>query len=209
MEDYKDMLVKTYDATVKEYVEHEFNNKTMEKHFQKFLELIPKKASILDVGCGPGQATKRFASQGHDLTGLDLSEKMIEHARKEVPNAKFLVKDIEEFETEEKFDGIWAAFVLIHLPREKHPQAIEKFYEMLKPGGILYLGMIEGQGEKLMQEPYNRKYKQWFVFVTKKEIESLLEKEFELIEYSVEKYDEEGDLFALSSTFARKKVITD
>ena len=205
MDKLKEMLVKTYDATVNEYVTHEFDNPSMEKHYKKFMSLIPKHASILDVGCGPGQATKRFADQGHDTTGIDLSKNMIEYARKKVPNAKFFVKDIEELKIGKKYNAIWAAFILVHIPREKHAHIIEKFYQILKPNGILYLGMIEGQGEKLMQEPYNRKYKQWFVFVTKKEIELYLENKFEIIEYSTNDFDEEGDIFTLSSTYARKK----
>lgn len=170
------------------------------------MSLIPKNSKILDAGCGPGQAAKRFAEKGHDATGIDLSRKMIEFAKQKAPNAKFLVMDLEELEIKEKFDGIWAAFVLVHIPREKHQKIINGFYTLLKPGGILYLGMIQGKGERLMEEPYNRNYKQWFVFVSKEEIEALLKKAgLELLKYSTEDFDEEGDNFILSSTFAKRK----
>ncbi|MFH0714911.1 MAG: class I SAM-dependent methyltransferase [Candidatus Diapherotrites archaeon] len=206
MEDTKKMLIETYDHTVKDYVAHEFDNPSMEKHYQKFLSLVPANAKILDAGCGPGNAAKRFAEKGHKVVGIDLSKKMIEFAKKKVKNAEFFVMDVENISLEEKFDAVWAAFVLLHLPREKHQKVLEKFSHLLKADGILYLGLIEGEGETIMAEPYNRKYKQYFVRVSKTEIEQKLARAgFEVVDYSTEEFDEEGDVFLLSSTFARKK----
>lgn len=201
----KDMLINTYNSTVKEYASHEFENSSMEKHYKKFLSLIPKKSKILDVGCGPGQASKKFADEGHEVIGIDLSEKMIEFAKEKIANAKFIVMDIEDIRIKERFDAIWAAFVLLHILRDKHKKIISKLFELLKPNGILYLGMIEGEGERIIPEPYNRKYKQFFVSVSKNEIKENLESVgFKLLKYSTEKFDEEGDVFSLSSTYAKK-----
>ena len=204
--DNKKMLIETYNATVKDYVSHEFENQVMEKHYEKFLALVPGNSKILDAGCGPGQAAKRFADAGHKVSGIDLSEKMIDFAKQKVLNAEFLVMDIENITLKEKFDAIWAAFVLIHIPREKHLAVIKKFHELLKPNGILFLGMLEGQGEKVIPEPYNRKYKQFFALVSKEEIENYLKStQFKLLDYSTEDFDEEGDIFKLSSTYAKKE----
>ena len=198
------MLIKTYNATVKEYVAHEFDNPSMEKNYEKFLSLNQKKSKILDVGCGPGQASKRFAEKGHKVLGIDLSEGMINFARKEIPKAKFLVMDIENITLKEKFDAIWAAFILVHIPKSKHRKIIQKLKGLLKPNGILFLGVLEGEGEKIMPEPYNRNYKQYFVFVSKKEIENYLQsQDFKILNYSTEEFDEEGDKFNLSSTYAK------
>ena len=48
-----------------------------------FLELIGDISGlrILDAGCGEGQNTRTFARLGAELTGIDLSEKMIQFAR--------------------------------------------------------------------------------------------------------------------------------
>jgi len=205
VEKIKESLIKTYNETVEEYVKHEFENPSMEKHYKRFLSLIPRNSKILDVGCGPGQASKKFADFGNSIIGIDLSEKMIEFAKQKVKNAKFFVMDVENITIKEKFDAIWAAFILVHIPRQKHPKILKKFNELLKPNGILYLGLIEGEGEKIMPEPYNRKYTQYFVFSQKKEIENNLKNtRFKLLDYSTETFNEEGDKFILSSTFAKK-----
>jgi ubiquinone/menaquinone biosynthesis C-methylase UbiE len=201
----KEMLIETYDKTVKEYTNHEFNNPAMEKHYKKFLSLISKNAKVLDVGCGPGQAAKRFVDKSHEVIGIDLSKKMIDFAKRKVKNAEFMVMDIENITLTEKFDAIWAAFVLVHIPREKHLAILEKFSKLLKPKGILYLGLLEGEGEKVMPEPYNRKYDQYFVWVSEEEVRNNLKLAgFNILEYSTEKFDEEGDIFVLSSTFAKR-----
>jgi len=205
----KSTLIQTYDKIVKEYVEHEFDNPQMNKHYTMFLSLVPKKSKILDVGCGPGQASKRFSDAGHQVTGIDLSKEMIHFCKKKIPNAKFLVMDAEKISLTEKFDAIWAAFILVHIPLIKHQKVLNKFFQILKPGGIMYLGMLEGQGEKVMPEPYNRKYKQFFVFCQKKElIQRINRAGFQVLTYDTEEFNEKGTIFVLSHTFAKKPKAT-
>jgi SAM-dependent methyltransferase len=43
--------------------------------------VLPPDASVLDVGCGTGYFTRRLASDGFDITGLDTSAEMIGYAR--------------------------------------------------------------------------------------------------------------------------------
>jgi len=202
----KSMLVKTYDAIVKEYVEHEKQSTWRNTHIDKFLGMLKHRSSILDVGCGPGQDAKAFSDAGHDVTGIDLSEKMIANAMKRAPKAKFLRMDVEKLDFEMKFDAMWAAFVLVHLERNKIPPVIRKFHELLKPNGILFLGMLEGSGEVVIPEPYNKKYKQYFLFCSKKEVEKWLnDAGFDMLSHSTEEIDEEGEVFNQSFIYARKK----
>lgn len=64
----------------------------------RFLPEARPESTILDVGCGPGHATRRIALAKPDLrvTGVDLSEHMIARARRDgagVPNLSFQVGD--------------------------------------------------------------------------------------------------------------------
>ncbi len=205
MVDYKRMLIRTYDATVKEYAQHEFDNPIMEKHYKKFLSLLPQNARILDAGCGPGQAAKRFADAGHAVLGIDLSKKMIAFAKKAVPKARFLVQDITKIRLRKQFDSVWAAFILVHVPRSKHLAVLKRFNRLLPLGGILFLGLLEGKGERITAEPYNRKYKQYFVFSTQNEVKKNLKTAgFELISYTTETAEEDGEPFTFSFAYAKK-----
>jgi len=66
----KEEIINTYNHIVKEYALHEENNLQMEKHYTEFISLLPPKSKILDVGCGPGQATNKFTKQGHKVIGI-------------------------------------------------------------------------------------------------------------------------------------------
>ena len=65
------------------------------------------------------------------------SEKQIELAKKNAPNAQLLVKDMTELDFPDSFfDGILAIYSIVHVPREEHYDLFRNFYRMLKPNGI-------------------------------------------------------------------------
>lgn len=41
-----------------------------------------KNLEILDLGCGPGLYTQKFAKKGHNVTGIDFSKCSINYAKK-------------------------------------------------------------------------------------------------------------------------------
>jgi SAM-dependent methyltransferase len=53
------------------------------KKIIKFLlhnSLLTEQSSVLDIGCGPGRFAVEFAKQAADVTGLDISDKMLDFA---------------------------------------------------------------------------------------------------------------------------------
>lgn len=70
----------------------EFNKfasqRTPDERFMNIIEflsnssLLAKDSSVLDIGCGPGRFAIEFAKRSTDVTGLDLSDKMLNHAIK-------------------------------------------------------------------------------------------------------------------------------
>jgi SAM-dependent methyltransferase len=56
----------------------------IEKSAQWIGELLPpnKYHKLLDLGCGPGLYTERFAKMGYEVTGIDFSERSIDYAKK-------------------------------------------------------------------------------------------------------------------------------
>jgi len=75
---------------------------------------------IFDVGCGNGRLLETLVSNQQKLNylGVDQSEELINHARLQYPNNKFLVGDILELgEIQEiNFDYVFCIAVLHHLP---------------------------------------------------------------------------------------------
>src|SRR6476660_2000682 len=56
-----------------------------------FAEDVGPLGPVLDVGCGPGTVTAFLAGLGLDVSGVDLSPRMVEHARRLNPGLRFAV----------------------------------------------------------------------------------------------------------------------
>ena len=109
--------------------------------------LSPNATNVLDVGCGAGNYTLRLLGELPHLnaTLVDLSAPMLARAAERVTPAtsgKVTARqgDIRELEFDEKFDFILAAAVLHHLrDEEEWKTTFAKFYELLKPGGSIWI----------------------------------------------------------------------
>ncbi|MCA9386206.1 class I SAM-dependent methyltransferase [Candidatus Dojkabacteria bacterium] len=82
------------------------------------LSLFPQRAErVLDIGCGNGIFTKILENRFKTVTGIDLSQNMINAAHKLCPNSEFLKHDIDygfpEFTY--KFNLIIAKLVLMYI----------------------------------------------------------------------------------------------
>ncbi|MDH3060935.1 methyltransferase domain-containing protein, partial [Gordonia alkanivorans] len=53
-----------------------------------FIDSVAGIGPVLDVGCGPGTVTAYLADRGLDVTGVDLSPRMIENARRLHPSCR-------------------------------------------------------------------------------------------------------------------------
>jgi SAM-dependent methyltransferase len=112
---------------------------------RRLLDLLPPRARILDAGCGTGSPTARqFADAGHSVVGIDISEEMLRLARRDVPEAEFLRRPIEELDASlGEFAAVVAFFSLLMLPRAEIPLALRNIHDLLEPGGHFLLGMVE------------------------------------------------------------------
>ena len=131
---------KGYDSIAEKYqtVRHTFDNR---RELGEFASLLPKNAKVLDVGCGAGVPVAQFlVERGFDVTGIDFSKKMLKLARKNVPKAKFLQKDMTQLDFgADSFDALTAFYSVFHVPREKHFLLFQSFHDILKPEGIMLI----------------------------------------------------------------------
>ena len=98
--------------------------------------------SMLDVGCGSGQSAIPAAKNGIKVTGVDIAENLIEHARerarKEHLTARFDVGDAEALPCDnENFDVVISMIGAMFAPRPE--KVVNEFARVLKPGGQLYM----------------------------------------------------------------------
>jgi SAM-dependent methyltransferase len=85
----------------------------------RFLALLPPRASILDVGCGSGKPVARyFIEKGYDVTGVDSSPALIDICKNRFPEFDWLVADMRKLSLNRRFEGILAWDSFFHLCSE-------------------------------------------------------------------------------------------
>ncbi|MEA3430243.1 MAG: class I SAM-dependent methyltransferase [Nanoarchaeota archaeon] len=113
--------------------------------FDKFMcdELISRldnNSKILDFGCGIGLPhDKYFVKNKIRLTGIDISEKHIELAKKNVKDAKYMVGDFFSKEIKGKFNAIISFFAIFHIPRTEHKKLFSRMNYLLKSKGYILI----------------------------------------------------------------------
>ncbi|MDX1195735.1 methyltransferase domain-containing protein, partial [Sinorhizobium medicae] len=110
---------------------------------------LPTGARVLDLGCGTGVPTARqLVVSGFEVVGIDLSVGMVKLARECVPGATFHQMDIADLRPGGprelgQFDAVAAFFSLLMLPRAEIPLALLTIRNLLVPGGLFALSMVE------------------------------------------------------------------
>ena len=136
-----DKIEKMYDTVAKEYTEafsgeHEKKPKD-QKIFHRFFQEIGDRSPVWDFGCGPGQTTGYLKNLGIEISGLDMSEKILEQARTINPEIHFRKGNILELEFEnDSIAGIVAFYTIVHFTEEQVGVAFGEVFRVLKPGGI-------------------------------------------------------------------------
>ena len=113
--------------------------------------IIKNNATILEIGCGPGNITKYILSQrpDFDIFGIDIAPNMIELAKRNNPKASFTIMDSRKInEIKTKYDGIVCGFCLPYLSQTDSEKLIFDVYNLLNEHGFLYISFVEGDPNK-------------------------------------------------------------
>ncbi len=130
-----------YDLWASQYDEKlAFLNSFEGVQFAKMLgDLKGKK--VLDLGCGTGRLTDLLLNNGGEVSGIDVSEKMLEVARKKYPWVNFAQADAENLPfKDDEFDVVVSAFVIVHF--KDLQKLFDEVCRVLKSGGIFVLTNI-------------------------------------------------------------------
>ena len=109
--------------------------------------------SILDMGCGTGNETRALVARypGADITGLDLSQGMLDFASKnpELVNCHWAIGDIEELPFEaEQFDLVFSSLAVQWC--DCLSEVMAQVHRVLRPGGwFVYSTLAEGSLHEL------------------------------------------------------------
>ena len=114
--------------------------------------MVPRRARILDAGCGTGRVGSFLAAAGHDVVGVDLDQELIATARRDCPGASWLVGDLAELDlpthgVAEGFDAVvCAGNVMTFLAEETRREVLHRLRAHLRDGGRITTGFGTGRG---------------------------------------------------------------
>ena len=96
----------------------------------------PGATKVLELGCGTGSILKHL-QVSYEVSGLDLSTKMLSIARKKVPRARLSRQDMVDFQIDEQFDAVLCIYDSInHIRRfSDWKKVFARVRQHLSPGG--------------------------------------------------------------------------
>jgi ubiquinone/menaquinone biosynthesis C-methylase UbiE len=140
--------IKSWDQLAQQYQDAFMDLSLYDESYDDFCQLLQKKnASILEIGCGPGNVTKYLLNKRSDfkIHATDVSPSMLKLAKKNNPTATIEVLDARNInQIQNNFDAILCGFCLPYLNEVNVKNLIKDSAQLLDPQGLIYISLIEG-----------------------------------------------------------------
>lgn len=149
----KGSIAKAYDRAADEYAAA-FWDELDKKLFDQiildwFAAQIPQSETVLEIGAGPGEVSGYLARLGVKCLGTDISERMIENARKYFPQAQFEVQDFFRLSyADDSFLGVVGFYAIVNLTPEEVRSVLSEVKRVLKGDGIFLFSFHIHEGEE-------------------------------------------------------------
>ncbi|WP_151980769.1 class I SAM-dependent methyltransferase [Acinetobacter guerrae] len=143
-------IIQIYQKFGRDWSKLRGNHLYEKKWLNRFLDVLPASATVLDLGCGSGNPIAAYLIEnGCQVTGVDRSEVMLEMARESFPEQTWINADIRHFHAEQKFDGILAWDSFFHLTPDDQHEMFAQFSAHAKLGAALMFTSGPSHGEAI------------------------------------------------------------
>lgn len=116
-------------------------------------------ASVLEIGCGTGRDAAALAGAGLSYVGLDLSAGPASVVR--AAGHRVVVGSATELPLADgSVDAAWSASTLMHLPGDGLRVALDEVARVVRPGGLLALGVWGHDVDGEWTDPHGRYFRQ-------------------------------------------------
>jgi len=164
--------IATYDHIATEYAARPGLAELMDATRRRFAARLAPGARVLDVGCGPAHDTVALRELGLDVVGLDRSRGMLAQARV-LGSRPLLLGDMRRLPVRAAaLDGLWVCASFLHIPIRDAPAVLREFHRALRPGGVLFIGVKQGDGERWVEHQSGRR--RFFIFYEEARLDALL-----------------------------------
>jgi SAM-dependent methyltransferase len=158
--------IDAYEANAEVYAKR-FRVVSLTRPLKAFIDALPERARVLDLGCGPGDASAHMRDAGLSPDPVDASPAMVALAN-DRHRIGARLGTFDDLDAVAAYDAVWANFSLLHAPRADLPRHLAAIHCALKPGGLFHIAMKTGRGEK--RDRLGRSY----TYVGRQELNDLL-----------------------------------
>ena len=128
------------------------------------------KRRALDFGCGVGRLSQALALHFDEVSGVDISQPMIDqaHVHNRFPDrCRYLLNEREDLRVfpDASFDFVYSAITLQHMPPRYSRRYIPEFIRVLAPGGALLFQLtsrMRTEGSTMIGRAIHRVYARVF-----------------------------------------------
>ncbi|MGI8563874.1 MAG: class I SAM-dependent DNA methyltransferase [Candidatus Dormibacter sp.] len=178
----EDAVRKSYDAAASEYAAHiydELRHKPLDRRLlDELVQEVNCRGTVCDIGCGPGHVARYLREGGVEVTGIDLSPRLIEAARRLNPGIRFEVGDMRSLEVPDAaFAAVVAFYSLIHFDTEQLRQAVRELRRILRPDGVLLASFHRGSERRHVEDLWGVDVNLDFHFFEPDQINTMLTEE--------------------------------
>jgi len=133
-----------YEAVSEEFLERRGSSFTRStgigaKEVRKWARTLPRSSSVIDLGCGPGfPITTVLVEEGLHVFGVDAAPSFVAAFQRNLPGTPIICEAVQESRLFARtFDAALAWGLMFLLQAEEQHRLIQRFAEILVPGGRL------------------------------------------------------------------------
>lgn len=174
-----EMITEAYNAAAKQYVINCFNEleyKSLDRILlDRFCKCFSGDQIICDIGCGPGEIANYIDSKGKKVVGIDISENMIEEAKKLSPNIDFKVGDMFSLDiADSMFQGITSFYAIVNFSYKDIKSIFDEYYRVLNNSGLLLISFHTGENRESVPDFFGSGKPLDFYYLNENKILNLL-----------------------------------
>lgn len=106
---------------------------------------LDRTKSVLEIGVGTGRIAVKVAPNVLSFTGIDISKKTVEVAKKNIKNASLICADFLRFDFDSTFDVVYSSLTFMHIKEKKNAFCIVS--DILNENGLFVLSVDKSRDE--------------------------------------------------------------
>ena len=114
--------------------------------------------SVIEIGCGAGRDGALLANAGLEYVGVDASRESVRVCRELGLVASQASATALPFEAD-RFDAAWSMSTLMHLPGDDLARALTELRRVVRPGGVVEIGVWGHTSNREWVKPDGRFFK--------------------------------------------------